>query len=252
MDLFGVIKGHFKLLYKHRFSPFHPFTVSHEQPQVSGAEHCISPSCALSEVTEFLQDGESRGQTIVLQPLPRLCDLSTCVFWKNCGLGINCWETLPLCLYIRCHPHRHVLPGGLLNFFSLFQGGKGVYSLVASSHPSQKLQITLSDLVKLSETVPCVEGWKSRECSAWEHKSFQIKAFGWSCLIAAELSLTRCSPACCSSYHPSLGAKMLILFEICLLSFCPHHPAVRTGLPGWEIIPTPNSSLEFDAVLELH
>lgn len=60
----------------------------------------------------------------------------------------------------------------------------------------------------------------------------RLKAFGCSCLIAAELSLTRRSPARCSSYRPSLGAKMLILFEICLLSCCPHHPAARTGPSG--------------------
>lgn len=117
-------------------------------------------------------------------------------------------------------------------FFSEEEKEEPVHSLVANSHPSQKLQITQCDLVKFSETVPCVERGKSRGCSAWEHKSLQIKDFGYSCLIAAELSLTRCSPACCSSYRPSSPAKMPILFEIGLLSFCPHHPAVRTVPSG--------------------
>lgn len=63
------------------------------------------------------------------------------------------------------HPHRRVLPGELLSLFlsSLPRGAakeekeEPVHSLVANSDPSQELHITLSYLVKFSETVPCVE-----------------------------------------------------------------------------------------------
>lgn len=62
------------------------------------------------------------------------------------------------------HPHRRVLPGELLSFSFLSSEGSSeeekeepVHSLVANSDPSHELHITLSYLVKFSETVPCVE-----------------------------------------------------------------------------------------------
>lgn len=131
---------------------------------------------------------------------------------------------------------QQVLPGGLLNFFALFWGkqqeGKGGTCSFSGGKLSPLSEIALCYLVRFSETVTGVKWGKSREYHGWKHKSLQIKAFGCSCVIAAELSSTRCSPACCASYHPSLGAKMLMLFETRLLSCCPHHPAATTGPSG--------------------
>lgn len=57
---------------------------------------------------------------------------------------------------------RSFLEGSSISF--LFPEGSSkrekeepAHSLAANSHPSQKLHITLSDVVKLSETVTCVE-----------------------------------------------------------------------------------------------